>query len=233
MNKMESKILVKERSIVIPGEKIAEGMDYLPGDGSSRDGDNVYSNRLGLLNLDGKIIKIIPLKGKYLPKRGDNIIGTVTDVSFSGWRVDFGWAFLGSIPLRDGSRDYIENGADLSKYYKAGDIVLGKITKVAGSKIIDISMNGPGLRKLIGGRIIDCNPVKVPRIIGKQGSMISLIKEHTNCSLFVGQNGKVWINCEDPEQERKVVDVIRMIEENAHLPGLTEKVSKFLEGKKK
>lgn len=227
-----SKLLIEERSIVVPGEPLAEGMDYLPGDGSFREGDNILSNRFGLFNTDGRMMKVIPLRGKYVPKKGDNIIGVVTDVTNNLWRVQFGWAFLGSILLKDGSRDYIENGADLTKYYAVGDVVFGKITNVASSKMIDISMNGMGLRKLISGRIISCSPAKVPRIIGKAGSMISLIKENTGCNILVGQNGKVWIKCDDPVKELKVVEAVKIIEKESHLPGLTNKISKFLQEKK-
>lgn len=227
-----SKLLVEERSIVIPGEEVASGMDFLPGEGSFREGDSIYANRLGLFSPDKRMIKVIPLKGKYLPKVGDNVIGVVSDVMMSAWRIDFGWAFLGGVSLKDGSRDYIENGADLTKYYKVGDVIFGKITKLATPKIIDITLNGPGLRKLTGGRVISCNPAKVPRIIGKQGSMIALLKENTGCSVLVGQNGKIWIKCDDSAKEVKVVEAIRIIEKEAHLPGLTDKINAFLKESK-
>jgi len=107
-----SKLLIEERSIVVPGEPLASGMDYLPGDGSFREGDNILSNRFGLFNTDGRLMKVIPLRGKYIPKKGDNIIGVVTDVTNNLWRVNFGWAFLGSILLKDGSRDYIQTNIE-------------------------------------------------------------------------------------------------------------------------
>ena len=91
-------------------------------------------------------------------------------------------------------------------------------------------VKGMGLRKLIGGRIIKVSPHKVPRIIGKQGSMISLLKERTGCKIIVGQNGKVWIKGENFENEMKAVDAIKMINDLAHTAGLTDKISEFLGG---
>ena len=65
------KLLVKERELVVPGQEIAEGIDYLPGDGSYREENKLISLRLGLFNLDGRLTKIIPLRGKYIPKSND------------------------------------------------------------------------------------------------------------------------------------------------------------------
>jgi exosome complex component RRP4 len=98
--------------------------------------------------------------------------------------------------------------------------------------LVDLSARGPGLKKLQGGRIINVNPNKVPRIIGKQGSMVSMIKDATGCRIVVGQNGVVWIDGL-PEGELIAVEAIAMIEEKSHLTGLTDKVKAFLEKKTK
>lgn len=222
-------LLLPEKSVVVPGETIATGMDYLPSEGAFREKEYLYAGRLGLVYLSGRLVKVIPLSGRYIPKKNDTILGTVVDIGYSGWRVDFGWPFQGNISMKDGSRDFIERGEDLSRYYDHGDLIVGKIVNVVGSRIIDITMNGPGLRKLQGGRTILCGPAKVPRIIGKQGSMIGLIKDYTGCHVMVGQNGIVWISGETPEKEIKAVAAIRMIEEQAHISGLTDKIKEFLE----
>jgi len=91
-------------------------------------------------------------------------------------------------------------------------------------------MKGPGLRKLKDGRIIRVNAMKVPRIIGKRGSMVSMVKQATGCTLVVGQNGLVWLKGE-PEQEIMAVDAIRKIEREAHVSGLTERMKMWLQEK--
>lgn len=222
-------LLVEEKDIVVPGEKLAEGMDFLPSEGAFREGEYIYAGKLGLIYVSGRLIKVIPLRGRYLPKKGDTIIGRVNDIGFSGWRIDFGWPFFGNISMKDGSRDFIERGADLSQYYALGDYIVGKIINISGPKIIDITMNGPGLRKLREGRFIQVVSSKVPRIIGKQGSMISLIKENTNCQIIVGQNGTVWVNCDNPEKEILAIETVRIIEGKSHTSGLTDKIKEFLE----
>jgi len=222
-------ILVKEKDIVVPGELLARGMESLPGFGTYREGDNIIAKQVGLLSLSGRIIRVIPLSGRYVPKKEDLIIGKVVDVSFSGWRVDIGWAFEAGLNMKDATSEFIEKKADLTQYYDFGDIISAQITHVAGSKIIDLTTKGPGLRKLKGGRIIEITSSKVPRVIGKQGSMITLIKEKTECKIIVGQNGRVWISGPTPEKEILAVDVINKIEHEAHLDGLTDRIKEYLE----
>ncbi len=221
-------ILVEEREVVVPGQELADGMDYLPSEGAFREGDKIISSKLGLFNLDGRLIKVIPLGGKYIPKKNDTVIGKISDVGHSNWRIDIGWAFDVMVHLREGSREYIPNDADLTKYYDIGDLVVAKIINVNSPKIIDASLKMPGCKKLGVGRVIDVEPSRVPRIIGKQGSMITLIKNATGCNIIVGQNGKVWISGADSKMERIAERAIRKIEEEAHSEGLTDKINEFL-----
>ncbi|MBW2989783.1 exosome complex protein Rrp4 [Candidatus Woesearchaeota archaeon] len=223
-----SKLLVKDKEIVVPGEVLAEGMDNLPGAGTYRKGEEILAGRLGLTYIDGRTIKLIPLSGKYSPKRNDTIICKVIDINFSGWRVDTNSAYSAMLSIKDGSSSYIQKGADLTQYYNLGDYIVAGIVNVTSQKLIDITMKGPGLHKLSGGRIIEINPYKVPRIIGKQGSMVGMIKSATGCRIIVGRNGLVWIQGE-PDKELLVEKTIRKIEKESHMKGLTEKIQQFLE----
>lgn len=225
------KLMLKERSVVVPGEAIASGMDYIPGFGTYRDKDDIIANKLGLLNVEGRAVKIIPLSGRYMPKKGDTIIVKVEDIFFSGWRVDTNSAYQAVLSLKDATSDFISRGADLTAYYNFGDYLLASIVNVTPQKLIDITMKGPGLRKLEDGRIIKVNPHKVPRIIGKQGSMVTMIKQYTDTRITVGQNGVIWIQG-TPEGETLAVQTIKEIEEKSHIPGLTDKIKGFLEENK-
>lgn len=223
-----SKLLVKEKEIVVPGEVLAEGMDNLPGAGTYREGNEIMAGRLGLTYIDGRTIKLIPLSGKYTPKRNDTIICKVIDINFSGWRVDTNSAYSAMLSIKDATSSYIGKGADLTQYYNLGDYIVTQVVNVTSQKLIDITMRGPGLHKLKGGRIIEVSSHKVPRIIGKQGSMVSMLKQATGCRIVVGQNGLVWIEGE-PDNELLVENTIRKIEKESHLSGLTERIQKFLE----
>ena len=221
-------LLVKTRAIVVPGEELASGMEFIPGFGTYRDGELIVAFRLGLLEIEGKVLRIIPLTGKYAPRRGDVIIGRIEDVSYSGWRVDTNTAYPAMLSVRDATSEYIAKGAELREFLDIGDYIVAKIFNVAAQRFIDLTMRGPGLRKLVGGRIIQVNANKVPRIIGRQGSMVNMIKAATNCRIVVGQNGLLWIAGE-PRDELLAIEAIKKIEEESHLTGLTERIKEFLE----
>ena len=227
-----SKLLVTEKEIIVPGQELAEGMDYLPGDDTYRDKDKIIATRIGLVSIVGRLVKITPLTGPYIPKRGDLVIGDIVNVGFGGWRVDIGWPFDANLSVRDATSDFINKGADLSKYFNYGDYVVVQIVNVAGAKIIDLSMKGPGLRKLGPGRLLKIPQSRVPRVIGKQGSMISMIKDYTGCKISVGQNGLIWLSGEDPKKEMLAIKSIKKIEDESHISGLTERIKEFLESNK-
>ncbi|MBS3123435.1 RNA-binding protein [Candidatus Woesearchaeota archaeon] len=224
-----SQLLVNERDVVIPGETLAEGLDYLPGENAYRENDKIYSKVLGLANVAGRVLKITPLSGPYILKIGDKIIGKVIDITMSGWRVDTNTAYSAILNVKDASSRYIRKEEDLSKIIAIGDYVVVKVVNVTSQNLIDVSMREPGLYKITGGRIVNINSQKVPRVIGKQGSMVTLIKDKTGCEITVGQNGLVWIKG-TPEGEFKAEQAVKLVEEKAHLEGLTDRVEKFLGG---
>src|SRR3989344_6472966 len=132
-----SKLLVNEKEIVVPGETLATGMDNLPGNGTYRDGENIVASRLGLVQLEGRAIKLIPLAGRYIPKRGDVIICKVIDVGFSGWRLDTNSPYSAMMSMKEATSDFIPRGADLTQYYALGDYITVEIINVTSQKLVD------------------------------------------------------------------------------------------------
>jgi exosome complex component RRP4 len=225
--KEKSTLLVKDKDVVTPGEVLAEGMEYLPSQGTYRKDERIYANQTGLLTIEGKVLKTIPLAGGYMPRKYDVVIGKVIDILMTGWRLDINCPYSAVLPLKDATFDYIKKGADLTSFFDLDEYVVCKIIQVTSQNLIDVSMKGPGLKKLSGGRIIKVNAAKVPRLIGKRGSMVSMLKNATKCDIVVGQNGRVWLTGE-PKDEILAVTTIRKIEREGHVPGLTERIQQFL-----
>ena len=219
-------LFVEERQIVVPGDRLALGMDYLPAGGAYRDGEEIRSSVVGILGINGRVLRVIPLNSHYSPRPGDMVIGKITDMTNSLWFASVDSFRDGILTLRE-VPEYVDDGADLTQFYNFGDYVLAKVSAVGRTNVL-LSMKGPGLRKISGGRIIEINSAKVPRVIGKQGSMISLLKDKTSCRIIVGQNGLVWVQGA-PEHELVAVDAINFINEKGHLQGLTDRVSDFLD----
>ena len=227
MNDVKSELLVKERQIVIPGETLARGLDFLPSSGCYRVNNEIKSKLLGLVKLKERFIGIIPLAGVYIPKTSDGIIGLVEDMQTTIWIVDINSPYDAILPLSEAVGEYVDlNRTDISIYYDIGDLIYAKVLNVSKSKQVQLTMNDHRARKLIGGRVLTITPSKVPRLIGKQGSMIELIKNKTGCQIIVGQNGVVWIK---GEKEGLAAKAILTIENESHVTGLTDKITAMLE----
>src|SRR3989344_9338683 len=115
---------------------------------------------------------------------------------------------------------------------KVGDMAIVKIFAIAG-KGVDVTKKERGLGKIEEGLIFKINPNKVPRIIGKEGSMIKLIRDKTGCDITAGQNGFIWILGDKIENELLAKKSVEFIAERSFVEGLTEKVEKFFSEEKK
>ena len=214
----------QSRTIVVPGETVATGPDFLAGEGARREGDDILASRYGLAEKIGRVVKIIPFSGAFVPRRNNVVIGRVNDIVHSGWIIDIDYAQNGFLPLMESPR--FVNKGEMDQFLAIGDVVAAKIWSVS-PKGIDLAMKGKGLGKLEGGFVFRVNPSRVPRIIGREGSMISLIKTNTGCNVTIGQNGWVWIKGADIDSELKARRAIEFIAEKVLVSGLTEKMEKW------
>jgi exosome complex component RRP4 len=221
----------KERKVVVPGEVIATGMNFLPGENAKREGKDVIATRFGLEDVSGRIARVIPLSGVYLPRRGNVVVGKVTEITFNGWLIDINCPYPAFLPLTE-CRGFISKKDDLSAVYNFDDIIVAKVTSVK-AKGVDLTMRDRGLMKLYDGIILQVNSNKVPRIIGKKGSMVNMIKDMAKCDITVGQNGVVWLRAENLKNELIAKEAITLIAKKSLSGGLTEQIKEFLEKKLK
>lgn len=218
---------MNERKIVTPGEVLAEGMDFLPGDGAYRSGSNIRAGVLGLSNVRDRLVGVIPLEGRYMPKTNDPVIAVITEVRYNNWGLDINSPYDATMMIGEATERFIDLKKDrMSNYFDIGDVVICKIKDVEENMSVMVTAKGPGLRKLTEGRLIDVKPAKIPRVIGKNASMVKMIKDHTGSRIFVGQNGRIWISGGD---EELAIKVIRRIEAEAHKAGLTDSIKEMLE----
>lgn len=216
-------IYVNEKDLVVPGELLAED-DYYSGRGTFEDDGKICSKLLGLVSLRNKKISVIPLKSKYLPKKGDVVIGKIDDVRFSMWGVDINSPYSGILPA---SEVFGREKKELSRVFDIGDVLFLRIVDVDEVKKVKLGLKGRGMGKFKGGVIVDIAPTKVPRLIGKKGSMINMIKDKTGCKIVVGQNGLVWVKGNE-DMEQIVKNIIKLIEKEAHTSGLTDRIKNKL-----
>ncbi|MHA1770856.1 MAG: exosome complex RNA-binding protein Rrp4 [Candidatus Thorarchaeota archaeon] len=219
-------IYFQKRELVVPGQLLAEGR-YRPSIGTYSRGERIYSSLVGLAELRGNTVKVVPLEGVYIPREGDLVIGTIQMVAGNNWKVDIGGPYQASLHANNALRRPYDD--DISRYMTIGDVIAAEVIAFDRNTGPFLTMKGRGLKKLIDGMILEVSPAKVPRIIGRRGSMITMIKNRLRIQTVVGQNGRIWIRAPDTPTLRLAIKAFKMIEDQAHTSKLTDRVSAMLD----
>jgi exosome complex component RRP4 len=213
-----------DRILVLPGEEVpSRGLK--PGPGTYRVGGKIYASVLGLLSERPPDVHVVPLSGRYIPKPGDVVVGTVTDVQSTFWLLDIGaprWA-----PLHMTGTPFQVDVGETDRHLHIADAVVVRVENLDPTGRIGVTMLGEGLGRLEGGTIARISAARVPRVVGRGGSMIQTITRATGARVVIGQNGRIWIDG-TAEAIQRVTEVLRLIEENGQRPGLTDRVSDYL-----
>jgi exosome complex component RRP4 len=218
-------VYFQKREVVVPGQLLADGR-YRASYGTYDDDGKIYSAIVGLAELRGNTVKVVALEGAYMPKEGDLVLGTITMVAGNNWKLDIGGPYQASLHANNALRRPYSD--DISEYMDVGDVVSAEIATFDRQSGPFLTMKGRGLRKLEGGMVLDVSPAKVPRIIGRRGSMINMIKDHLRIQTMVGQNGRIWIRAPNTGILRLAIKAFRTIEEQAHTSKLTDRISEML-----
>ena len=221
-------LFYEKKQLVSPGDLLAEG-DYVSGDSTYKENGKIYACRLGLVDYDGKRVYVVALKAFYIPVPGDMVIGKVVETTPGGWVIDIKAPHLARLRASDVvERSFKPETTDLPSIFDVGDLIITKVTAYDRTRDPQLTVREPGLGKIMRGQVVEVTPTKIPRIIGRQGSMVSMIKNETGCQLTIGQNGLVLISGRSPEEERIAVKAIRKIEKESHTSGLTDKVTEMI-----
>lgn len=231
---------VKDREIVLPGQLLGDGVRCETlNETCIREDTKTYSLVKGLARVDMNTVSVIPLCGSYLPKPGDMVIGVI-DYDFGGvYAVDINAAYRCILKPRSGMDDRgggrggrrgggMRRGPDRrqEETYKVGELISAKVASV--DEVREAQLVSPW--KLEPAYVMRVKPKRVPRIIGKQKSMIELIRQYTRSRIAVGQNGLIWIKDGDIPL---AVEAIRKVEAEAHTSGLTDRMTEMLKSRSK
>jgi exosome complex component RRP4 len=228
----ELPIFYKRRQLVTPGDLLAED-DYIAGDNTYRDNNKIYASRVGIVDYNVRKVHVIALKAFYVPSVGDTVIGKVVETGTSGWMVDINAPYLAMLRASDVlDRPFRPRTSDLPSIFDVGDLIIAKIVAYDRTRDPLLTVREPGLGKIMRGQLVEITPTKIPRVIGREGSMISMIKRETACQITIGQNGLILISGKTPEDERLAVMALHKIEEESHTSGLTDRVTEMLKKKK-
>jgi len=225
-------VFYENRQLVTPGDLLAEN-EYINGENTYKENGKIYATRVGLFVAEDKRVHVVALKAFYLPMVGDTVVGKVLEVTLGGWVTDIRAPYLAMLRASDAlERPFKPQKDDLPSLFDVGDIMVAKIVAYDRTRDPLLTVLERGLGKVTRGQIIEINPTKIPRVIGKQGSMVGMIKEETGCQITIGQNGRIIISGKTPEDERLAIMAIRKIEQEAHTSGLTDRVTEMLRKEK-
>jgi len=218
----------ENKQLVVPGDLIAEGK-YGAGDSTYKDDDKIYAARVGLVTLEDQTIHVVALKAFYVPSVGDTVIGKIVEVGISAWMIDINAPYVAVLRASDVlDRPFNPRKDELPAIFDVNDLLIAKIVAYDRTQDPLLSVREPGLGKISRGQIVEITPTKIPRVIGRKGSMISMIKKETGCQITIGQNGLILISGKTPEDERLAVMAVHKIEQESHTSGLTDRVSEMI-----
>jgi exosome complex component RRP4 len=221
-------LFYEKKQLVAPGDLLAEG-DYVSGDSTYKENEKIYASRLGLVDYEGKRVHVVALKAFYIPVPGDTVIGTVVETTPGGWVIDIKAPHFARLRASDVvERSFKPETTDLPSIFDVGDLIITKVTDYDRTRDPQLTVREPGLGKIMRGQLVEVTPTKIPRIIGRQGSMVGMIKKETGCQLTIGQNGLVLISGKSPEDERLAIMALRKIEKESHTSGLTDRVTEMI-----
>ena len=194
------------KKIVLPGDLLFNGVLRIPN--TYVEDGKTYAAVVGMLDENNRFI---PLEMQYTPNVGDFVVGIVTESRSSGYTIDLSLPYKGFL-----------NTKFRHIHLNLGEVISGKIYEIRSDHTITIS----DARRLPNGKLINFPPAKIPRLIGRKSSMISLIKEGIHGDLVVGNNGYVWVS--EHTDIPLFLKIIDYISKHAHRSGLTDAISKMV-----
>ena len=215
---------------VLPGDVISNGSSSLK-QNVILEGDKLVSTTIGFTEINDGAVDVIALTGLYISAVDDLVIGKIVSHNALSWEVDINSSYRAMLPASDiFGKDYSPSRDDLSLKLIIGDIVLARIVNSDSRRPL-ITINGQNLGKIDDGELIKISPAKVPRLIGKHGSMIQSIEESTGASITIGQNGWVIFKSDNPISLKNAIASIKMADLILHDDNLEEKIQNMLDEK--
>lgn len=172
------------RRTVLPGDDLEDAREFRFGENTYVAGGRIRAGTVGTADYRGNTVSVHPAGGRYVPRTGDTVIGVISDVGPSNWMIDIKAPW--PAPLHVSEVPWKVEFGDTTSFLTVGDVVMLKVLNVDEGKKVSATMKDAGLRKIEGGRLVEIDHNRISRVIGKAGSMISMIKDMTDCRITVG-----------------------------------------------
>jgi len=193
------------------------------------EGKRIISTTIGLSDVSDDSVRVISLTGVYLPKIDDLVIGTIQYIHGNSWFADINSCYQGMLLGQDVfGRGSYPTKSEMEERLSKGDIIFAKIANSDRQREPLISIADQSLGKIDSGELVKISPAKIPRLIGKHGSMIQTIEASTNISITVGQNGLIIFKYDNSAGLKNAIASIKMIAMTYEDANIEEKIQNIL-----
>ena len=224
MKRFESK-----KRHVLPGDFITTAPLRLR-DNVVLDGKRIISTTIGLSDVSDDSVRVISLTGVYMPKTDDLVIGIIRHIFGNSWFADINSCYQGMLLGQDVfGRGSYPTKSEMEERLAKGDIIYAKIANSDRQREPLISIADQSLGKIDSGELVKISPTKIPRLIGKHGSMIQTIEGSTNATITVGQNGLIILKCDNSAGLKKAIASIKMIGMIQYEVNIEDKIQNILD----
>lgn len=204
---------------VMPGDEISTALPgvsangkIILGPGLRHVGEKVMACKAGPLRLKStNIIWIDSIQKRYIPSRGETVIGVVVQKAGDIFRIDIGSNELAALPYLSFEGATKKNRPDV----QIGDLVFAKV--LVANKDFEtelICMDSLGKKQRLGvlrdGFVFNCGISMARKLRNNESELMKMIPKHLKVPLdmVIGMNGRIWINS---HRERDTIAVANAI----------------------
>ncbi|MER3601171.1 MAG: RNA-binding protein [Nitrososphaerota archaeon] len=209
------------RKLVLPGD-VVSARQRRAGQYLLLEGGRLIATRLGFLERRGDTYVVLPIKGPYIPRVGDRVVGKVIDVSPFGWELDINAPRPAFLPLREAWHDRRQEFS-----LNLGDLVYAKVMAHDRTRDPQLTLRGRGMGKIKEGELLRVNPMSMPRLIGRRGSLMDLIRKATGTDIKAGQNGLIVISG-PPDGVLRAMRILKALELDIYSTDLVGRTKEML-----
>ncbi|XP_071856588.1 exosome complex component Rrp40 [Bombus fervidus] len=203
--------------VVMPGDTIKDittinkKETIILGPGLRREADTVFAYKAGVLKkTEPAVYYVDSYQKRYIPNRGENVVGIVTQRSSDIFKVDIGASEQASLSYLAFEGATKKNRPDI----QVGDLVFAKL--LAASKDMEpelVCVDSHGKEKKLGalsseGMIFTCSLSLVRKILNRNSLLFNTLARSQAFEVAVGMNGRVWVKARTIQETIAVATAI-------------------------
>jgi len=225
--------------VVMPGDAVKLDLPtnarekIIIGPGLRRDGDTIYASKSGVLKKRAPAIYYVDsYQRRYIPSRGEDVVGVVVQKAGDIFKVDIGGSDLASLSYLAFEGTSKKNRPDVH----VGDAVFAKL--LVASKDTEpelVCVDSHGKKGKLGvldpsGMLLTCSLSLVRKIRNPDNPFLNEFAKEQAYEIAIGMNGKVWIRAKSVKETIALANAVLAAEFTPHneMRSLCSNISKIV-----